>query len=94
MRFTVDGTVALIECNCAACGGVEAGASCALWGWAAEAEESCGLSRMAAAANKTHEVAAMVKNDERRKRSLQETIWKRCYPAQNEGGRLRPVIAW
>jgi hypothetical protein len=73
VRFTVDGTVALIECNCAPCGEAAPGAGCAFCGWAAEAEESCGLSRMAAPANKTHETAAMVKIDERRKRSLQET---------------------
>jgi len=68
VRFTVDGTVALIECNCAACGDAAACAGCVLCGWAAEAEESSGLSRMAAAANKRHETVAMVKTDERRKR--------------------------
>ena len=92
-RFTVDGTVAFIECNCAACGDAAAFTGCALCGWAAEAEESCGLSRMAAPANKRHETAAMVKIDERRKRIPPGNDLGGCYPAQNRGARLRPVIA-
>jgi hypothetical protein len=84
VRFTVEGTVALIECNCAACDDAAACDGCALCGWAAEAEESCGLSRMAAAANKRHETAVMVKNDERRKRILQEMTWLDAIPHKIE----------
>ena len=45
------------------------GAGCALCACAAKAEERRGFSLMAAAKNKTHEIAAMLRTDKRRKSS-------------------------
>jgi hypothetical protein len=60
-------------CSCMPCGTEAAiGAGCALCACAARAEDRCGLRRTAAAAQRRHETAAIVRTDERRKKVLQD----------------------
>src|SRR5713226_10781967 len=66
--FAVVESLAFIGCSCAPCGAraATAGIGRALCVCAAKAEDSRGFSRIAATTNKTHEIAAMVRTDERR----------------------------
>jgi radical SAM superfamily enzyme len=69
--------VALAGFNCGPWEAATAGNGCAFCGCAASAEESCGMIRIAAAAQRKHETAAMVRTDERRKKSSENDL-PRC----------------
>jgi|SRR5579872_6210251 len=64
--------VALTSLRCGAPEGAT-GVDCADCGWAASAEKKLGLSRTAVKPKSAHEVAEMIRIDERRKQSSQGT---------------------
>ena len=70
--FSDAGVVALTGFSCA--GEAAPGAGFAACGAAASAEKKCGLSLTAASPNRTHEIAQMVRIDERRKQSSEERL--------------------
>jgi hypothetical protein len=71
--FAVDESFTFAGCSCADWGAAvtREGAGCAVCAWAANDEDSRGLRRVAATANKTQVTVAIVRIDERRKNSSQ-----------------------
>jgi len=78
--FAVVESLAFAGCNWGAV--TDTGADCGLCACAARAEERRGFNRSAAIPNKTHEIAAMDRTDERRK-VPPGTYQLGCYPALN-----------
>ncbi|MGD0164214.1 MAG: hypothetical protein ABSB39_17220 [Candidatus Sulfotelmatobacter sp.] len=97
--FTVVESVALTGFSCApgAVAAATAGTACALCGCAARAEESLGLSRMAAPPNKRQETAAIVSTDERRKNPSRKTTHLDANPQLStftSYHRSSPLVQW
>ena len=97
--FTVLESVALTGFSCApgAVAAATAGTACALCGCAASAEESLGLSRMAAPPTRRQETAAIVSTDKRRKNPSRKTTHLDANPQLStftSYHRSSPLVQW